>query len=260
MKSPINWVGGKSKLSNVLDTIIPNHEGYIEVFGGALYFLFKKDKSKWEIINDFDSELINFWKVVQNNHEEFINSFKLTLHSRELFNEYKYIFLNNLETNSLKKAHIFYYLVIAGFGADVKNPSFGSRKGLSPFNPLIIEEKIKLAHERLARVIIENDDFRKILDRYDTNKSFFYLDPPYRNTKEYRIKFTDKDYIDLKNKCEHLEGKFLMSINNDEFIRDLFKDFYIKEIDVLYSVSKNQNGRKKFSELLISNYDYNLDF
>lgn len=258
MKSPINWVGGKSKLVETLIPLIPNHKGYVEVFGGALYLFFSKEQSKWEVVNDFDSELMNFWKVVQNNHEEFIDSFKYTLHSRETFNEYKEIFLNKIETNPIKKAHIFYYLVITGFGADMKHPSFGTSKGLSKFNPLIVEENITLAHTRLARVTIDNDDFKNIIDRYDSVDTFFYLDPPYRKTKGYRVKFTDEDYIALHEKCQKIQGKFLISINNDDFIRDLFSDFNIVDIDVQYSLCRTDNGRRKFGELLISNYPLNL--
>ena len=46
MKSPIKWVGGKSKLVEKLIPLIPEHKCYVEVFGGAGWMLFSKDKSK----------------------------------------------------------------------------------------------------------------------------------------------------------------------------------------------------------------------
>ena len=66
MKSPISWVGGKSKLVKTLLPLIPQHKCYVEVFGGAGWLLFGKQLSNIEILNDYDEELINFWSVVQN--------------------------------------------------------------------------------------------------------------------------------------------------------------------------------------------------
>ncbi|MEM5592883.1 DNA adenine methylase [Niallia circulans] len=44
MKSPIKWVGGKSKLVNKLIPIFPEHKGYVEVFGGSAILLLNKEK------------------------------------------------------------------------------------------------------------------------------------------------------------------------------------------------------------------------
>ena len=33
--------------------------------------------------------------------------------------------------------------------------------------------------QRLIRVQIECNDFRKVINTYDTQETFFYLDPPY---------------------------------------------------------------------------------
>ena len=89
MNSPIKWVGGKSKLAPKLINLFPRHEGYVEVFAGSGAVLFAKSRSKWEVLNDFDSNLVNFWTVVKENYKEFIDSFDYTLVSREIFNRYK---------------------------------------------------------------------------------------------------------------------------------------------------------------------------
>jgi len=49
-------------------------------------------------------------------------------------------------------------------------------------------------------------------------------------------------------------GKWLLSINDNEYIRQLFDEYNFKEIDVQYNMSKDSFGRGKFRELLISNY------
>lgn len=255
MKSPIKWVGGKSKLAKILLPMFPEHKGYVEVFGGSGYLLFAKEPSKWEVLNDFDGNLMNFWSVVKHASDQFINSFNFTLVSRETFDKYKQKYKNNDFDDSIEKAHVFYYLVKAGFGADMKNPVFGTGKDRNRLRLEQIESDIKEAYNRLIRVTIENKSFEDIFRIYDSDSTFFYLDSPYRNSKQYSIgKFTDKNYEELADCCKNTKGKWLYTINDDTYIRELFKDFNIIDHKVYYSVCKTENGRQEFKELIITNY------
>lgn len=257
MKSPIKWVGGKSKLINKLIPLIPKHKCYVEVFGGAGWLLFGKEQSSVEILNDYDNWLMNFWSVVQNAHEQLIDSFKYTLVSRELFNNYKNKYKNNNIEDAIEKAHIFYYLVNAGFASDMKNPIFGTK--CQRRNGLRIDEidtSINNAYKRLQKVTIENKSFEDIFKIYDNENTFFYLDSPYRNTKQYAVgKFTDEQYELLAECCKKAKGKWLYTINDDGYIKELFNEFNIINHEVYYSVCKTQNGRQDFNELIITNYD-----
>lgn len=257
MKSPIKWVGGKSKLVDKLLPLIPKHKCYVEVFGGAGWLLFAKELSTVEILNDFDSNLMNFWSVVKNAPDQFINSFDYTLVSRETFNTYKQKYKENKFEDAIEKAHVFYYLVNSGFASDMKNPVFGtkcqSRNGLRLDE---IDKTIPAVFKRLQKVTIENKSFEDLFRIYDSPDTFFYLDSPYRNTKQYTVgKFTDEQYKLLAKCCKKAKGKWLYTINDDEYIRELFKDFNIMDHEVYYSVCKTENGRKEFNELIITNYD-----
>jgi DNA adenine methylase len=59
----------------------------------------------------------------------------------------------------------------------------------------------------------------------------------------------------LADCCKQAKGKWLYTINDDEYIRELFKDFNIMNHEVYYGICKTYNGRKDFSELIITNYD-----
>ncbi len=254
-KSPISWVGGKSKLVETLKEYIPAHAGYIEVFGGAAWLLFSKPRSKWEVLNDFDGDLMNFWSVVKEAPEQFINSFNYTLISRKTFEEYKEIYKKGEYEDCIKRAHIFYYLVRAGFAAKLTHPSFGTAKGPSNLRLDKIEEDIYRAYERLKNVTIENLSYEKIFELYDSAESFFFLDPPYRNACKYAAgDFTDEQYAEVATLCLNMKGQVLITINDDEFIRKQFKEFEIKEQGVQYSLSKKSSGRRKYGELIITNY------
>jgi Site-specific DNA methylase len=260
-KSPIKWVGGKSKMVAKLVPIFPEHKGYVEVFGGAGWMLFGKERSKWEVLNDLDNNLMNLWEVIKNNKDDFISSFDFTLISRKTFNDYKEIYKNKQYIDKIHQAHILYYLLKAGVGASLPDGGgcgFGIAKDSSRLRLEDIESDINTAHERLKKVIIENRDFSDIIKSYDSTDTFFYLDPPYRNTSRssYPVgKFGDEMYQKLSESVRNLKGKFLLTINDDEYIRELFKDFNIMNHEVYYSVCKTDNGRQAFSELIITNYE-----
>ena len=68
MKSPLKYMGGKSRLVPTLVPIIhaTPHDCYCEPFAGAAWILFGKDResSKSEVINDADGELVRFFRVL----------------------------------------------------------------------------------------------------------------------------------------------------------------------------------------------------
>jgi len=58
MKSPLTYIGGKSRLAKTIAPIVDAtpHECYCEPFCGAAWILFAKEKgtSKAEVVNDAD--------------------------------------------------------------------------------------------------------------------------------------------------------------------------------------------------------------
>lgn len=254
MDTPITWIGGKRRLTKKLINLFPMHNVYVEVFGGSGAVLFAKPKIKVEVFNDLDSNLINFWKVIKEKPQEFIDSFKYTLISREVFNEYRDKYLRGDYKDSIERAHIFYYLVKLSFASDMTDPHFGvslTRGALIKFDE--IPKMINSLYDRLKEVTIENDSYENILNRYDRKSTFFFMDPPYRNTECYAsFNFKDEDYINLRDMCSKLKGKFLITLNDDEFIRETFKNFNILDNKVLYSAAKDSSNY--FDEVVITNY------
>lgn len=257
MKGPIRWRGGKFRQAPTLVSLFPEHTTYVEPFTGGARIIFQKKKCLCEVINDLDGNLMNFWRVCRDDHEALIRSFDYALTSREVFEEYQRKYKANDFANPLERAHIFYYLNQAGFGADMKDLSFGRCKGKKPvFAPDRIEDTINSAYDRLKNVTIENQDFVPLMRFYDTPNTFFYLDPPYRGDRKYCVGlFEDERYRELAEICKELKGKFLLTINDDEFMRDTFKDFNVDTYETYYSVCRRDSGRHQFSELIITNYD-----
>ncbi|ADK16146.1 Modification methylase DpnIIA [Clostridium ljungdahlii DSM 13528] len=110
--------------------------------------------------------------------------------------------------------------------------------------------------ERLSGVVIENKDFEDLLKVYDKEDALVYLDPPYYGTERYyQNKFSKGDHIRLSDYLKNVKGKFILSYNDCEFIRDLYKNFNIDEVQRNHNLVGKYSGRNhKYSELIIRNY------
>ena len=114
---------------------------------------------------------------------------------------------------------------------------------------------IEDAYWRLLNVKIENLDFERLIEVYDSKETVFYLDPPYYKCKHYCFNFDDEAFERLKRVLTGLKGKFLMSINDHPDMRALLGDFNIEEIESLYSIGRAQASRHRYNQLLVSNYE-----
>lgn len=67
----------------------PEHEGYIEVFGGAANLLLNKEPSPTEIYNDLDEGVYTFFKVLrsEDKFERFMDKLSKTPYSKRLYED-----------------------------------------------------------------------------------------------------------------------------------------------------------------------------
>lgn len=83
MKSPLCWMGGKSRLAKRIVDLIPEHQAYAEAFAGGAWVFFTKQESKYESINDVNSDLVAFYRVLQY-HEEIVVGYVPAVHYGQL--------------------------------------------------------------------------------------------------------------------------------------------------------------------------------
>jgi site-specific DNA-adenine methylase len=77
--------------------------------------------------------------------------------------------------------------------------------------------------------VIEHMDYIEFIDKYDTEDTLFYLDPPYYLKEHwYDLKKGDKEFhITLCNKLKNIKGKFILSYEDNLFIRRLYSEFKV---------------------------------
>ena len=104
---------------------------------------------------------------------------------------------------------------------------------------------------------MENLDFEEFIKKYDSKETLFYLDPPYYGCQNDYGKelFKREDFERIRTTLDNIQGKFILSLNNIPSVREIFNRYYIKEVELLYTVAKS--GNKTAKEVIISNY--NLD-
>jgi hypothetical protein len=109
----------------------------------------------------------------------------------------------------------------------------------------------------LKNVEILNKDFKDIIKKYDSPNTFFYLDPPYENSKGLYENFElpIKDVYDL---LKNIKGKFLLSYNDSKEAKQLFKDFHIDYIKTKYANPLKGGQDRIVNEMIISNFDNKL--
>ena len=262
----IKWAGGKRRLIPTLKEYMPPKEQinrYFEPFlgGGALFFHLQHKNS---ILSDANQELIELYKIVKDNVEDLIRVLKVHKNDKDYFYEVRAQEKENL--TPVQRAARFIFLNKTCFNGLYRvnskgkfNVPFGKYK-----NPKICDEEgLRSASMVLKKTTVQNVDFEKVAKEANTT-DFIYFDPPYQPLSEtssftsYTAKKFDeaeqkrlaKTYATLAEK-----GCFVMLSNSDTpLIRELYKDFYIHEVQASRAINRNGDGRGKITELLVINY------
>ncbi|MCL2617926.1 MAG: DNA adenine methylase [Defluviitaleaceae bacterium] len=252
MNSFISWMGGKKLLRNAICECFPASgvEKYVEVFGGAAWILFHRDKhAKLEVYNDINSSLVNLFKCVKHHPNAIKEELENVLYSRVTYSEFMDLHRNSALTD-IQRAAMYFYIIRASFGSKIS--SFGAKS-----RDITDAEYLSVIKERLKRVVIENKSFESLIKQYDRPHTLFYCDPPYFGTERYYdhggSDFVRDSHIKLADILRNIKGRCVVSYNDDEFIRRLYEGFDIEEVSRQNNLSPH-NGQEAYRELLIKNY------
>ena len=243
MKSFIPWIGGKNLLANRIISMFPDDfSRYIEVFGGGAAVLFHGQRhANLEVYNDRNSELVNLFRCAKFHRAELQREISGYFNSREIFSEIQAKMRLSGFTD-IQRAAMFFVMARLSFGANMR--TFGGRqRNLSG-------DCLTEVEERLESVVIENMDFCELIKRYDCDGALFYCDPPYSRTERYYDEaFRKDDHERLKAILSQISGKFILSYDGSDFIRDLYRDFEIIEVE-----RQNNMANGWYKELIIRNF------
>lgn len=280
-------MGGKKALRKLIYTMFPaKFDRYIEVFGGGGWVLFGKppDQKCMEVYNDYNSNLANLFYCVKNrtgsllrelgflplNSRDEFTVIKNFLDKREFdtqflqeelelaghslpppeFEEIKAILLENAKVTDVKRAAAFFKLIRYSYGSGCTS------YGCQPFDVRKCFAAIWQASRRLADTVVENKDFEALIRQYDRDSAFFYCDPPYYETEgHYAVVFRKEDHARLRDALAASKGKWMVSYNDCEFIRELYAGYTITAVTRINNLAQRYDGGCEFPEVIITNYD-----
>lgn len=272
MKPFVKWLGGKTQLVPIIDTLIPTGETYIEPFiGGGAVFLSTLEQHKFNkyIINDINHSLIDTYSNLQTRPEELISDLKNLEKEYNNFSDKKSLYYKwrntfNTTTDNLLKSSLMISLnktCFNGLYRENKKGEFNSPFGYRDHLNIDAENLYEIAdYLNKSNVQFISKDYTECLKLLDEN-SFAYIDPPYRPVKPNgfttynKSGFNDTNQRELAEICQHTKGKVLCSNSNDSFFEELYKGFKINHVSARRKVSCTSSGRELATELLMRNYD-----
>jgi DNA adenine methylase len=276
IRSPLRYLGGKFYGRKIImDNFIPNDcKTIISPFigGGNLELALASAGVEVLAFDDFEP-LINFWTCISNERhkekvfEEIECTFGSMIHHKAQFMTMKRAYSFYRESSRYRAAAAFFLLNQASFGgASFGNYGFVKQQKITnAINNLIafkLPESFCIGNGSLS-------DFRDTLDKFSSTKdgTYFYLDPPYHNCLFSNMygyaenKNSYKDSFDHEALNEILKSRngWVLSYNNSEYIKNLYKGYQIYYPEWQYSVNKN-NKNIKSNEIIICSHDIKTEF
>jgi DNA adenine methylase len=258
-RSVFPYPGNKAKHAEWIIRHFPAHDCYVEPFGGAAGVLANKPESKIEVYNDRDGDLVQFFDVLRERGAELADWLDDLPFSRERCEEWGTDWYDGWRPDDpVRRAGIFFFLRAAAFGA--KYRYFGgfsvskSRNQAYTYQNQV--ERLRAFADRFrGQVVVENLDWREILEKYDGEDTLFYLDPPYADaTFRYR-EGKDFDHRAFAERLARTEARWVVSYSAaPSCVREAAETVVTRETK--YQMAAGHNGpAEETTETLLLNYD-----
>jgi DNA adenine methylase len=278
----LSYIGGKSKIGK---WIVPYYqkdmEVYLETFGGMFWCFFNMDLKLYPnlnkvVYNDFNPLNYNLFKCIQNPSEllRAINSIDCqkqgvdltpSLYKEQFISFQAEIFNEGFSVNpgNYEVAAKYVYILTQVFsGSKPETSSFIDLKGKYKSKYLTFRDKLSKPDwvEHFLKITdVENMDFADVINKYDSESTYIYLDPPYWKTENYYSNhdFDRQDHERLANTLHQVKGKFSLSYYDFPLLSEWFpKDKYTWEMKQFAKAASAKKGEKQNmgEELLIMNY------
>ena len=296
IKTPIRYAGGKSRAIKLIAPLVPNevHTIVSPFMGGGSLEVNWASNGKRVIGYDIFDMLVNFWNVVLTKRVELVNKLKQITPNDIEYKRIKEILMQTPQTqNMLKDWHTDFYrrtdvielddVTRAAYYYFNHNCSYGPGYlgwGSSVYlNQRAWNRMITSINTFVVPTLsVLQDSFDNVIRRHNTD--FLYLDPPYyteRDTdnkmhgaiypmKNIPVHHDGFDHELLRDLLKQHKGKFMLSYNNCETIREYYKEFNQTFPEWNYSmgngetrIGKNRTdmgitNSKDSHEILITNF------
>lgn len=225
----------------------------VDVFGGSGAFILNVpvEYNVQRVYNDLDRWLYTTFQVVHDDAKraKLLELLELSYRNRAIWEEYKKKYHEDeMPESDIEVAFRIIYLYQYGFNGSLTswgiNRNDANREGDKMGASI---EGIKgLATALRHKFSAENLDFRKLMKKWDSPTTLFYLDPPYLTGRQHYRKgrkggFGEEDFKDLKAICDKLQGYYIMNESDKDE----------KEINAIFG---EPQMRKKYANQIARNF------
>ncbi len=261
--SPLRYPGGKNCIFDFVSKLIDENKLYGQIYaepyaggsGLALRLLFEEYVDNI-LINDLDRSIYAFWKTILNDTElfcEWIYNVEINI---KTWTEMKEIQNNYSKSTRFDLAKSTFFLNRTNISGIIKGGVIGGIKQNgnykidARFNKIRLIEKIKKIARYKNRIKVSNLDGVVFINnnKKQLTDAFVYLDPPYyeKGSKLYMNAYKRDDHIKLSQTLHNFNVKWMLSYDNQTFIRSLYDNYKC----LVYNLSQNTSNRMG-EELLI---------
>lgn len=271
INSPFRYAGGKFYARKLIAEHLIDTEVYCEPFAGGGSVFFYKEKSKVNILNDLDEELMHVYKMIRDEPEALIEALsKYDYPSNEAHHYYKNEYVPKDEVD---RAARWYYLNRISYSGIMQFQNcyfgYGDKYSMVPKN---WPANIRRTSEKLQNVELRCSDAIECIHSMPDG-ALLFVDAPYFNAdqdKFYTCFFSREDHYRLREALEEEKDRLNLFITYDncDEIREMYSfmpymydkewNYCIKRTDDQKTHKKLADGHKgvrdKGKELFILNY------
>ena len=259
-KSPLRYPGGKTRACAILNNVFQEQFDaslfdtvVSPFFGGGSFEFFLQHKYGYNILaNDKFTPLYSFWQNCKENKEELSTRLEKTVTSINMTKGDFCSYRNGIMqlTDPLEQAISYFIINRCSFSGSTLSGGFSEDASKKRFTPSSIQ---KIKNLDLTGVDFLNIDATDMIQQHRTSdKQFLFLDPPYQLEKkstlyglrgDLHVRF---DHLKLYETVRHQQN-WILTYNNSDWIKELYKEFHIHEVDWKYGMNKS----KQSSEIVI---------
>lgn len=216
MGALVRYHGGKVRMAAKIISLFPAHDCYVEPFGGGAAVLLAKPRSRLEVYNDMDGDMVTLFRVLRDQPDELAAAIALTPFARE---EHEVAHVGT--DDDLERSRRVLIRSHFGHGGNgiherVGFRAAGLRAGTLPVHGWSsLPDTIRSSAERMRGVVIENRPAPQVMLAHDGPQTMHYLDPPYmhdlRAHHRYRHDMSDAEHIELLTTLRSLKGTVVLS-------------------------------------------------
>jgi len=267
--SPLRYPGGKARLTPLLTDVLDINdlrgsiyfEPYAGGAGAALGLLVDGAVSQMHI-NDADKRIYSFWETLLGETEWFVEKIHSARLDMEEWKSHRSVCINPNGHSLREVGFSTFYMNRCNRSGVLNGGPIGGYKQNGEwhldvrFAKQALIERINEINKLKERITLSNDDavifLKKTLPKGKSRKkAFVYLDPPYviKGQKLYMNAYEKNDHKVISDYiCSQKNLPWIMSYDDTELIRNLYRNQQIAFLPINYSLQK----KRSTNELIIA--------